>query len=125
MGKVNKATVEAIRAIEKNIVLGMTERIVRETLSNILRRAGMTPYFNVVLFGGDAANPHGGVDESRELEECEFVVIDVGILPDSSSVHRLMMQVPYFMDIPRISRGLFCRGEPKLTSVKRGRVIIL
>jgi len=79
MGKVNKATVEAIRAIEKNIVLGMTERIVRETLSNILRRAGMTPYFNVVLFGGDAANPHGGVDESRELEECDFIVIDVGI----------------------------------------------
>ena len=121
----NKATVEAIRAIEKNIVLGMTERVICETLSNVLRRAGMTPYFNVVLFGGDAANPHGGVDESRELEECEFVVIDVGILPDSSSVHRLMMQVPYFMDIPRISRGPFSRGARKLMNVRRGRAIIL
>jgi Xaa-Pro aminopeptidase len=77
--------VEAIRAIEKNIVLGMTERVVRETLSDVLRRAGMTPYFNIVLFGADAANPHGGVDESRELEECEFVLIDVGPKPPSSS----------------------------------------
>ena len=39
---------------------------------------GLTPYFNIVLFGEDAANPHGGVDESRQLEECEFVLIDVG-----------------------------------------------
>lgn len=77
----NKATVEAIRAIEKNIVLGMTEQVVRETLSNVLRRAGTTPYFNVVLFGADASNPHGGADESRELEQCEFVLIDVGPTP--------------------------------------------
>lgn len=62
-------------------MIGMTERVIRETLSNVLRRAGMTSYFNVVLFGADAANPHGGVDESRELEECEFVLIDVGTPP--------------------------------------------
>jgi Xaa-Pro aminopeptidase len=75
---VNIATVEAIRAIQKHMVIGMTERVVRESLSRILVRAGLTPYFNVVLFGEDAANPHGGVDESRQLEECEFVLIDVG-----------------------------------------------
>ena len=74
----NIATVEAIRAIQKHMVVGMTERAVRESLSRILIRAGLTPYFNVVLFGEDAANPHGGVDESRKLEECEFVLIDVG-----------------------------------------------
>jgi len=122
---VNKATVEAIRAIEKNIVLGMTERVIRETLSNVLRRAGMTPYFNVVLFGGDAANPHGGVDESRELEECDFVVIDVGIPRSPPPVHMFTLQVLYFMDIPRISRGPFSRGARKLMNVRRGRASIL
>ena len=74
----NIATVEAIRAIQKNIVIGMTESVVRESLQKILIRAGLTPYFNIVLFGEDAANPHGGVDESRQLEECEFILIDVG-----------------------------------------------
>jgi Xaa-Pro aminopeptidase len=75
---VNIATVEAIRAIQKHMVIGMTEHVVRKSLSRILIRAGLTPYFNVVLFGEDAANPHGGVDESRQLEECEFILIDVG-----------------------------------------------
>ena len=56
----------------------MSERTVRETLNHILVRAGLEPYFNLVLFGSDAANPHGGVDESRQLEQCEFILIDVG-----------------------------------------------
>ena len=77
-GKVNIATVEAIRAIHKNILIGMTELVIRESLSKVLIRAGLTPYFNIVLFGEDAANPHGGVDESRQLQECEFILIDVG-----------------------------------------------
>jgi len=76
---VNIATVEAIRAIQNNILLGMPEKMIRETLDRVITRAGMTPYFNVVLFGSDAANPHGGVDEARELNECEFILIDVGI----------------------------------------------
>jgi Xaa-Pro aminopeptidase len=57
----------------------MSEITIRETLNNILLRAGLVPYFNIVLFGADAANPHGGVDESRQLEQCEFILIDVGI----------------------------------------------
>ena len=56
----------------------MSEHTIRKTLSKILLRAGLTPYFSIVLFGSDAANPHGGVDESRQLQECEFIVIDVG-----------------------------------------------
>jgi Xaa-Pro aminopeptidase len=59
----------------------MCEKLVRETLNSVLSRAGMTPYFNVVLFGSDAANPHGGVDEARELAACEFVLVDVGGYP--------------------------------------------
>jgi Xaa-Pro aminopeptidase len=58
---------------------GLTEKMVRETLSRVLVRAGIPPYFNIVLFGSDAANPHGGVDENRELKECEFVLIDAGV----------------------------------------------
>jgi Xaa-Pro aminopeptidase len=57
----------------------MTELMIRETLARILVRSGLTPYFNIVLFGEDAANPHGGVDESRVLQDCEFILIDVGI----------------------------------------------
>jgi Xaa-Pro aminopeptidase len=76
--QVNIATVEAIRAIQQHIVLGMSEHTIRKTLSKILVQAGLLPYFNIVLFGSDAANPHGGVDESRQLQECEFILIDVG-----------------------------------------------
>ena len=74
----NIATAEAIRAIQKHIVLGLSERAVREALSWVLLRAGLQPHFNLVLFGSDAASPHGGADESRELQECEFILIDVG-----------------------------------------------
>jgi Xaa-Pro aminopeptidase len=63
----------------------MSEQTIRETLNNILLRAGLVPYFNIVLFGEDAANPHGGVDESRQLEQCEFILIDVGISSQLSS----------------------------------------
>src|SRR5579859_4258773 len=77
--QVNIATVEAIRAIHRYIDTGISEQFIRETLNNILIRAGLTPYFNIVLFGSDAANPHGGADETRELKECEFILIDVGI----------------------------------------------
>jgi Xaa-Pro aminopeptidase len=56
----------------------MSESVIRNVLSRVLVRAGLKPYFNVVLFGSDAAIPHGGVDESRQLQECEFVLIDVG-----------------------------------------------
>jgi Xaa-Pro aminopeptidase len=70
--------VEAIRAVQKHVNLGMSERVIRQTLDRILSRTGLDPYFNIVLFGSDAANPHGGVEESRTLEECEFVLIDVG-----------------------------------------------
>lgn len=63
----------------------MSEQTIRETLNNILFRAGLVPYFNIVLFGEDAANPHGGVDESRQLEQCEFILIDVGISSQLSS----------------------------------------
>lgn len=97
----NKATVEAIRAIAKNLVWGMTERVVRETLSNVLRRAGMTPYFNIVLFGADAANPHGGIDESRELEECEFVLVDVGTLTSREWAYSGAVFHGYSSDITR------------------------
>ena len=69
---------QAIRAVQKHVMLRMSERVIRKTLDRILSRAGLDPYFNIVLFGSDAANPHGGVDESRTLEECEFILIDVG-----------------------------------------------
>ena len=82
----NIATVEAIRAIHRNVVIGMSEKVISKTLSKILVRTGMKPYFNVVLFGSDAANPHGGVDQSRELEECEFILIDVGTTPTFNDI---------------------------------------
>jgi Xaa-Pro aminopeptidase len=71
--------VEALRAIQKHAVLGMSERTIGEALERILSRAGLTPYFNIVLFGDDAANVHGGVDESRQLQKCELILIDVGM----------------------------------------------
>jgi Xaa-Pro aminopeptidase len=59
-------------------MLGMSEHTIRKTLSKILVRAGLSPYFNIVLFGSDASTPHGVIGESRQLQECEFILIDVG-----------------------------------------------
>jgi len=75
---VNTGTVEAVRAMRKCLVPGLTENEVAEVLDNTLRAAGMEPFFDIVLFDENASNPHGGTNGSKVLEAETFVLIDVG-----------------------------------------------
>ena len=48
---VNTGTVEAVRAVRRCMVPGLTENEVAEVLDSTLRAAGMEPFFDIVLFG--------------------------------------------------------------------------
>ena len=75
---VNTGTVEAVRAMRKCLYPGLTEYDVTRVLDNTLRAAGLNPFFDIVLFDEDAANPHGGTDGKKKLEKATMVLIDVG-----------------------------------------------
>ncbi|KAF7881769.1 uncharacterized protein EAF02_006457 [Botrytis sinoallii] len=75
---VNTGTVEALRAMRKCMVPGLTENEVMAGLDNTMRAGGMDPFFDIVLFDENAAMPHGGPNGSKVLEEETLVLIDVG-----------------------------------------------
>ncbi|KAE9379440.1 Creatinase/aminopeptidase [Stipitochalara longipes BDJ] len=75
---VNTGTVEAVRAVRGCMYLGLSEDEVKEVLDNTMRAGGLEPFFDIVLFDGNAANPHGGTNGSKVLEATTFVLIDVG-----------------------------------------------
>ncbi|KAM0128169.1 hypothetical protein ACHAO1_009129 [Botrytis cinerea] len=75
---VNTGTVEALRAMRKCMVAGLTENEVMDGLDSTMRAGGMDPFFDIVLFDENAAMPHGGPNGSKILEEETLVLIDVG-----------------------------------------------
>ncbi|KAF7189795.1 putative peptidase C18A7.01 [Pseudocercospora fuligena] len=75
---VNTGTVESVRAMRKCLTPGLTEDEVMWVLDNTMRSAGMDPFFDIVLFDENAANPHGGTDGDKVLERETMVLIDVG-----------------------------------------------
>ncbi|GES59654.1 xaa-pro dipeptidase [Aspergillus terreus] len=75
---VNTGTVEAVRQMRKCLYPGLTESEIATVLDNTLRSAGLEPFFDIVLFDENAANPHGGTDGLKVLEPTTFVLIDVG-----------------------------------------------
>lgn len=91
---VNTGTVEAVRAMRKCLVPGLTENEVMNALDNTMRAAGMDPFFDIVLFGTipdlrselvtyaitdeNAAMPHGGPDGTKTLDADTLILIDVG-----------------------------------------------
>ncbi|TGO35920.1 hypothetical protein BHYA_0141g00160 [Botrytis hyacinthi] len=75
---VNTGTVEALRAMRKCMVPGLTENEVMAGLDSTMRAGGMDPFFDIVLFDENAAMPHGGPNGSKVLEEETLVLIDVG-----------------------------------------------
>ncbi|KAL2221714.1 peptidase M24, structural domain-containing protein [Thermoascus aurantiacus ATCC 26904] len=75
---VNTGTVEVVRQMRKCLYPGLTENQIAEVLDNTLRAARMEPFFDIVLFDENAANPHGGTNGSKVLEPETFVLIDVG-----------------------------------------------
>lgn len=75
---VNTGTVESVRAMRTCMVPGLTEDDVMLVLDNTMRSAGLDPFFDIVLFDENAANPHGGTDGAKKLEKETMVLIDVG-----------------------------------------------
>ncbi|KAF7595231.1 hypothetical protein BBP40_006977 [Aspergillus hancockii] len=75
---VNTGTVEAVRQMRKCLYPGLMESEIALVLDNTLRSAGLEPFFDIVLFDENAANPHGGTNGSKVLEAETFVLIDVG-----------------------------------------------
>ncbi|PIB01878.1 putative peptidase [Cercospora beticola] len=75
---VNTGTVEAVRAVRKCLTKGLSETEVATVLDNTLRSAGLKPFFDIVLFDENAANPHGGTDGIKKLDRETMILIDVG-----------------------------------------------
>ncbi|PYI04735.1 Creatinase/aminopeptidase [Aspergillus sclerotiicarbonarius CBS 121057] len=97
---VNTGTVEAVRQMRKCLYPGLTGNEIATALDNTLRSAGLEPFFDIVLFDENAANPHGGTNGSKVLEPETFVLIDVGahLLGYSSDICRTFF--PPFLDQP-------------------------
>ncbi|RDX56599.1 peptidase M24 [Lentinus brumalis] len=74
---VNEVTVLAIRAVRKHTKIGMRESEVKQLMRSALSAAGLTDIFSLVLFGDNAALPHGGGSD-RVLGKHDFILIDTG-----------------------------------------------
>ncbi|KZP23639.1 peptidase M24 [Athelia psychrophila] len=73
----NEVTVLAIRAVREHMYIGIRESQVRALLSTALFAAGITESWMLVLFGENAALPHGRGSD-RTLEKSDFTLIDAG-----------------------------------------------
>ncbi|KAF8840976.1 Creatinase/aminopeptidase [Paxillus ammoniavirescens] len=74
---VNEVTVLAIRAVQAQLYIGIRESQVMEMVDDALAAAGLTERWALVLFGENAALPHGtGTD--RLLGISDLILIDAG-----------------------------------------------
>lgn len=75
---INTFTLELVRSLQKCIKVGMTQDTVKTAAHALFTHAGVGEgFWAIVLFGENAAFPHGG-KFSKTLEEGEFVLIDIG-----------------------------------------------
>jgi Xaa-Pro aminopeptidase len=103
---INEFTVNLIRSLQPCIRVGITQEALTSAASSLFTRAGVgLGFWAIVLFGEQAANPHGG-SKGKTLGNGEFVLIDIGselhgygsdvtrtILPTEGSVSQDMMDV--------------------------------
>ncbi|KAF7975300.1 hypothetical protein HWV62_10072 [Athelia sp. TMB] len=73
----NEVTVLAIRAVRERMFIGIRESQVRALLDTALSAAGITDSWMLVLFGENAALPHGRGSD-RILAKSDFTLIDAG-----------------------------------------------
>lgn len=75
---VNSFTLELVGALQKCIQVGVAQETVVTAAHALFTRAGVGEgFWAIVLFGDQAAYPHGG-KTGKTLEEGEFVLIDIG-----------------------------------------------
>ncbi|VDC05991.1 unnamed protein product [Peniophora sp. CBMAI 1063] len=97
---VNEATVLAVRAVRERMHIGSRESEVQALVADALGFAGLTGGWGLVLFGENAALPHGSGSD-RELGPEDFALLDIG-----GSLHG------YVSDVTRT----FALQETKLSS---------
>ncbi|KAK7741414.1 hypothetical protein SLS63_000968 [Diaporthe eres] len=75
---INAFTLELVRSLQKCIKVGVTQETVVASAEALFSRAGVgRGFWSIVLFGDQAAYPHGG-KHGKTLGEGEFVLIDIG-----------------------------------------------
>ncbi|KAG1736725.1 peptidase M24, structural domain-containing protein [Suillus lakei] len=88
----NEVTVLCIRAVQAQMYIGVRESQVRAMVDEALAVAGLTERWALVLFGENAALPHGSGSD-RALGKADFILIDAGgvLLEYHSDVTRTFM----------------------------------
>ncbi|KAM0128059.1 hypothetical protein ACHAPC_007612 [Botrytis cinerea] len=103
---VNEFTVQLVRSLQKCIKVGMSQESIVEAAEGLFTQAGVgAGFWSIILFGEQAANPHGG-GKGRVLRDGEFVLVDIGtslhgygsdvtrtILPSTSTVDKELMNM--------------------------------
>jgi Xaa-Pro aminopeptidase len=105
---INEFTLQLVRSLQKCITIGMDQETIFTASSALFTRAGVGKgFWAIVLFGEQAANPHGG-SLGKTLKDGEFVLIDIGsklhdygsdvtrtILPMKSKISQELLSVWY------------------------------
>lgn len=103
---INSFTLELVGSLQKCIQIGVTQETVVTAAHALFTRAGVGEgFWAIVLFGDQAAYPHGG-KTGKTLEQGDFVLIDIGsilheygsdvtrtILPDGAKVSEELMGI--------------------------------
>ncbi|KXJ96291.1 peptidase M24, structural domain-containing protein [Microdochium bolleyi] len=75
---INSFTLQLVRALRPCIRVGMTQEEVTDSARALFTRAGVGKgFWAIVLFGDQAAFPHGG-KHGKTLQDGEFVLVDIG-----------------------------------------------
>ncbi|KAK7752873.1 hypothetical protein SLS62_005215 [Diatrype stigma] len=75
---INAFTLELVRALQQCIAVGVAQETVTTVARSLFTRAGVgRGFWSIVLFGDQAAYPHGG-KTGRTLQDGEFVLVDIG-----------------------------------------------
>ena len=113
---VNQFTVELVRGMQKCIKIGDTQEVVLAAAKTLFGKAGekigldlVKPFWAIILFGENAANPHGG-SKGAKLKDGELVLIDIGtdlheygsdvtrtFLPERSTVSKELLDIWYLV----------------------------
>ncbi|KAL3428082.1 metallopeptidase family M24 [Phlyctema vagabunda] len=103
---INAFTLQLVRAMQKCIRIGMSQETITTAAASLFAKAGVgKDFWAIVLFGEQAASPHGG-SSGKILSDGEFVLMDIGsslydygsdvtrtILPDESKVSDELMEI--------------------------------
>ena len=78
LSAINYFTVSVVRSLQPCIRVGVTQETLFDAARSLFNRAGVgIGFWAIVLFGEQAANPHGG-SRGKTLGDGEFVLIDIG-----------------------------------------------